>query len=448
MLSNAVWRFPLLLSILVFISSASAQSENNSNKPKFSFRIHGSNTVGEKFAPDLIKDFLRHKGYMLTQIQARNSELAAPELERMITASNSASNIEIELFSHGSSTGFKDLLSEKADIAMSSRQIKQKEKQALKSLYPSITSDVTEHVIAFDALAIILHPDNPIEQLTIAQLAQIYSGEVSNWKVLGGLDQPISVNARDNNSGTYDTFKSLVLKPNEVTLAEFARRFESSAELTQVVTNDIAAVGFVGVSHTAASKVVAISESESSVAVIPDEHTIGTEDYPLSRKLFLYLPIEINNGLATEFVDFSQSTKGQRLAKRSNLVSYFPIKSKPKLANVKLSGQFNNLRTFGERLSISFKFENDFIDAKNKRDLKRLQNFQTQNPKQRIVLAGFEPNLQTEKSEIENWIQLLRSQISETSLSAWEVHVGPHSFIGDATQIQQSMDRRIEVWVL
>ncbi len=447
MQSYTLWRHTLLL-LSLLLGSTLVHAKNEPAKSKQSFRIHGSNTIGEKFAPDLIKAFLREKGYFLAQIETNDVKTATPELERLISASSKSNSLEIELFSHGSSTGFKDLLSQETDIAMSSRKIKKKEIQALQSLYPSINGHAAEHIIAFDALAIIVHPDNPINQLTIDQLAQIYSGRITNWESLGGLEQPISLHARDNNSGTYDTFKSLVLKPNDAQLAEFTERHESSAELAQAVINDVSAIGFVGVSHTSTSKVVAISGNELNAAVLPEEHTIGTEDYPLSRKLYLYLPTEIGNSLAQEFVAFSQSTIGQRLAKRSNLVSYFPVKSKPKLAKVKLTGQFNNLRTLGERLSISFKFEDESINAKNKRDLERLRSYHAQNPKQKIVFAGFEPETQMDNSEIINWMKLLHSQVAETDISAWEVLVGPHSFVGDIGQVQQAMDRRIEVWVL
>jgi len=408
-------------------------------------KIHGSNTIGEKFAPDLIRSFLQQKGYLVSDTSSFN-----PKIERLISAENSLANqrLNIELFAHGSSTGFKDLLSRSTEIAMSSRRIKEKEKIALSKLYPSMNQANTEHVIAFDALAIIVNPDNPIKQLNIEQLAMIFSGMISNWSELGGNDQPIIVNARDDNSGTYDTFKSLVLKPSKFSLLATALRFESSVKLASEVTSQLGAIGFVGISHTGESKIVAISKRNTKLGVIPEQHTIGTEDYPLSRKLYLYLPKEILNPIAHEFVKFVKSTEGQFLAKKSQLISFYPTKSKPSFRNVRLKGEFSNLRTFGERLSIAFRLTQDELDSKNLRDIERLKNFHIENPKKRIVLASFTPKA-TNIAKLEaNWMVQIKKKMEEVNIEPWEVYVDASAFIGAPSEISQKLDRRIEVWVL
>lgn len=441
-------KFICLLIIFNFCFPLNILADSISNEPTLiELRIHGSNTIGEKFAPDLVERFLIQNEYKLTNKQSNISQI-----ERRFVAEALASNVSlsIELFSHGSSTGFADLKSKTTDIAMSSRRIKLKEKEILQVVYPSMTSDTTEHIIAFDALAVIVHPENPVQELSLAQLASIFSGELSNWKALGGIDQTIAIKARDNNSGTFDTFKGLVLKPAKLSLHSKADRFESSTSLSNAVIADVGAIGFVGISHTKVAKVLAISQRSGALAVFPDEHTIGTEDYPLSRKLYLYLPSEIQNTLAHEFVKFSKSTLGQLLAKRSQLVSFYPTKSKPSYTNVRLKGAFNNLRTFGERLSISFQLKDQKFNAKNRRDMERLKRFHSANSNKKIVLAGFESLQQNESmtENLEDWLTRLRIELNESNIEPWEVRVAPSSFIGEKSEILNQTRQRIEIWAI
>jgi phosphate transport system substrate-binding protein len=118
--------------------------------------------------------------------------------------------VVIEVAAHGSSTGFTALKTASADLAASSRPIKDSELLDLEAL-GDLKSAEAEQVIAIDGLAIILHPRNPLKQLDTEQLARIFSGEVKTWEDLGGHGGSIHLYARDDQSGTYDTFKELVL---------------------------------------------------------------------------------------------------------------------------------------------------------------------------------------------------------------------------------------------
>lgn len=176
-----------------------------SGSSKRLFSLAGSNTVGESLAPAWAEAFLAAKG-----VSDIRRESLAEDNEYLISANFRHEQVHIEIRAHGSSTEFRSLREGSADIAMSSRAIKPAELATLAPL-GDLSSAAGEHVVAVDGLAIIVHPQNPISALDLHSLALIFSGKITNWKALGGPDDPISVYARDDKSGTWDTFKSLVL---------------------------------------------------------------------------------------------------------------------------------------------------------------------------------------------------------------------------------------------
>ena len=145
--------------------------------------IQGSNTVGAKLAPMLIAGFFESQGLRDVRIAP-----AGRENEQRISATAADGRMVFaEVAAHGTGTGFAGLKDASADLAAASRPIKQSELDALAEL-GDLRSAEAEQVIAIDGLAIIVHPDNPLSTLTVAQVAQLFAGEVSNWRELGGAD--------------------------------------------------------------------------------------------------------------------------------------------------------------------------------------------------------------------------------------------------------------------
>ncbi|WP_144393307.1 substrate-binding domain-containing protein [Pleionea sediminis] len=435
--------------LTLIIGENSQATENKILETQYDFKIHGSNTVGEKFAPILLEKFLTTKGYTRVQLIRQPSPV-----EKRISATNPLrkKSVNVDLAAHGSSTGFVDLLAGNTDIAMSSRPIKPEEMSALGKIYPSIGRGEAENIIAYDALAVVVHPDNPINNITLGQLAAIYSGEISNWQDVGGIDARINVLARDDNSGTYDTFKKLVLKTHDKTLINSSQRFESSQKLTKTVAENPAAIGFVGISHTQGAKVLAVANELGARGIRPDEYTIGTEDYPLSRKLFLYFPTENDNVMAREFVQFVTGEQGQRLASRADLISFFPTSSKPNLAGKEVERKYAHLADFGKRLSVTLRLsEEGSLTSKLRRDLERLIQFKRANPHNRIVLAGFwdDPDMsQTSLQQVESWMSVIKEVLLAQQIEPWSVHGGFLPIENNELDSGRAMNRRVEVWTL
>lgn len=410
-------------------------------------RLHGSNTVGENLAPALLEAYLRDK--QVTQMKWMK---AGVSVERELQYIQNDQVYAIQLHAHGSSTGFNDLLTGDADMSMSSRKIKPEEIDALKPMLGNLASSGQEYIIGLDGLAIIVNKNNPLMSITNEILAKIFSGEIVNWKQLGGQDLAINLYARDNNSGTWDTFNSLVLKANKKQLMESSERIESSNELSQRVADDIAAIGFIGLPYINNSKALAISATLDSAVIYPTRFTVSTEDYILSRRLYMYASNR-GNKMAQEFIQFVISQPGQNVVESVGLVSQnikletaYTVKNAPQ--------NYNNYADIASRLSVSFRFKsgsNEF-DNKAKRDIKRLVDYLSLHTGRRIVLMGFSDS--TGDPEMNASLSLVRATRLEKKLNAYGLNITAVEGFGaqlpiasNKSAIGRSKNRRVEVWV-
>ena len=150
------------------LTSKATQTTSSLPKRKVAFRLHGSNTIGEKLAPMLLEGFLQQQG-----IKEFTWHKSAP-LERDLHYSHEGQNYAIELKSHGSSTAFSALNLSKADIGMSSRRIKQSEAKALATTVGNLNKLGNEHIVGLDGLAVIVNQNNQVKQLSSKTLAKIF----------------------------------------------------------------------------------------------------------------------------------------------------------------------------------------------------------------------------------------------------------------------------------
>jgi len=349
-------------------------------------RIQGSNTIGAALGPALVEGLLREQGLLKVHSEILDK---ANEL-RIVGETRQGQRVEIELAAHGSSTGFTALKTASADLAASSRPIKDSEVVDLQAL-GDLKSASAEQVIAIDGLAIILHPDNPLNQLDTVQLARIFSGEVKTWEDIGGRGGPIHLYARDDQSGTYDTFKELVLSGRGKTLGSAAKRFESSEQLSDAVSADPQGIGFIGLPYVRQAKAVAIVDGQSQ-AMLPLNSLIATEDYPLSRRLFFYLPPTGKNPWAQALVAYAQSSKGQAIVAANGFIAQ-TVQAMAVTPNALMPEGYQSLSRHAQRLSVNFRFEEGSasLDNKARQDLMRVLDYIKQQDKMsgQVTLVGF-----------------------------------------------------------
>jgi phosphate transport system substrate-binding protein len=234
------------------------------------------------------------------------------------------SGVNISVDGQGSGTGFKALIDGDTDIAAASRPIKPDEADQAKAN----GHEAKEFTVAQDGVSIIVNPANKVTQLTMSQLADIFSGKITNWKQVGGDDVPIQVHSRDASSGTYVFFKEHVLNHGDskgkVEYADSASKDQSSQAIADAVAEDQGAVGYVGMGYVDPKKQrpLKIAKDDKSPFVEPSKANVVNKTYPVSRPLFLYTPGD-PTGEVKKFIDWVLSPAGQAIVEKMDFV---PVK--------------------------------------------------------------------------------------------------------------------------
>lgn len=215
----------------------------------------------------------------------------------------------------GSGTGIAALINGTVDLAMASRPMTEKEKQQAKT---ARGADVVEHPVALDALGVFVHASNPVAQLTIAQVKDIFQGKVTNWSQVGGPNAPVVLYGRESSSGTYDYFREHVLAKED--FAPAVQTLQGTAAIINAVGQDRNGIGYGGIAYAKEVKALPVS-ADGKPAVAPNEQTVADATYPLSRKLFFYYPANAPERV-TAFAQWSVTPAAQALVTK---VGYFPL---------------------------------------------------------------------------------------------------------------------------
>jgi glucose/mannose transport system substrate-binding protein len=289
-------------------ASDSARTPSAPQQPasRVVLRLHGSNTIGKELVPALCEEFLKYEGATSVQRKPRQKE-DETDVEAVLP-NESAEPLTFEIQAHGSKTAFEDMAGGKCDIGMASRQITSDEaRQCSLAGLGDMFSPACEIVLGLDGIAVFVNKSNSINALTKQQIADIFSGKITDWSQVGGTPGPINLYAGDDKSGTFDTFKSLVLGSRP--LSTRALRYENSAKLSDEVAADTNGIGFAGMAFVRGSKPLAVSETGAG-ALLPTPFTVAAERYLFSRRLFLYIPENPKNGWTKKFVEFALSELG------------------------------------------------------------------------------------------------------------------------------------------
>ena len=221
----------------------------------------------------------------------------------------------------GSGTGIAALISGTCDLATSSRKITPKEIR----LAERQGHAPNEIVAALDGIAVVVHPNNPVKQLTLEQLAKIFTGVIRNWRDVGGPDQEIVLLSREVNSGTHVYFKEHVLGSVTNGPKEFAPEallLPSSQAIADEVASNPAAIGYYGMGYqNPKNAVMAIARTDKDPYIPPSEETVRSGAYPISRPLLLYSRGDLK-GAVKAFVEFALSSQGQAVV---HAIDFVPL---------------------------------------------------------------------------------------------------------------------------
>ena len=242
-------------------------------------------------------------------------------------------NVSIQVTGGGSGTGVAALLNKTTDLANSSRELKSSELEEAKT--KGVTPVVYE--VALDGIAVIVHSQSKVDNLTLQQVSDIFAGKINNWKELGGADMPITLYGRENSSGTYEFFKEHVLGKDangkQVDYSPSTQVLQGTAALGEAVARDVKGIGYGGVGYFAERndiKILHIKKDQNSTAISPAENNkvnydvIWNGDYSISRYLYCFTNGEAS-GKVKDFMDFITSEAGQNVVKT---MEYIPLPPK------------------------------------------------------------------------------------------------------------------------
>ncbi|HEX9838586.1 MAG TPA: phosphate ABC transporter substrate-binding protein [Anaerolineales bacterium] len=232
--------------------------------------------------------------------------------------------VRISVTGGGSGTGIASLINGTVDLANASRKIKEEEIDEAKSN----GIEPVEHIIARDAIAVIVNPENPVSQLTLKQISDIYSGRYSNWSEVGGDDRPIVRLSRETNSGTHVYFLETVLRlgnSDDKTLFSMDTLLLPSSEgIIAEVRQNPNAIGYDGLGYVPKDlKMIAIAEEEGGAYVLPSIPTVNDKSYPIARDLYMYTDGQ-PTGIVKEYLDWILSPEAQEIVAELGFVPASP----------------------------------------------------------------------------------------------------------------------------
>lgn len=430
-------------------------------------RIAGSNTIGNALMPAMITEFVRRNGFKAVSIVGQNPL----DLKMRILDSTDQEVASLDLARHGSSTSFRELEARTAEVGMSSRRVTAEEVAKLSAAgLGNMLSPANEHVLGLDGLVVIASPSNPIASLPQDKLAAIFAGTIRDWSELGRAPGKINVYAPDKDSGTFETFNLLVLKPAALALSPEAKRTENHKEQSDWVAGDDNGIGFVGIAYQGNAKALNIELACGMVAK-PSVFSMKTEEYPLTRRLYLYTASRPKSPLARGILDFALSAEAQDVVRNVDFIDQKPegVSISDQQARVAFTVTSDNpefslpvVRRFLEdtrnatRLSTTLRFElgSATLDTKAQADIRRLAQILRGEAYvgKRVMLLGFADAIGPGEANLR--LSVARASSVQSALAvagfvgATVAGYGEMSPVAcNDTPESRNKNRRVEVWI-
>ena len=279
------WRIlPLFISLCLLLSGCATDSENSASESSSVYiQNKGSDTIVN-----------------LALAWAERYQTLRPDVRLSVTGG-------------GSGTGITSLINGTVDIANASRAIKPEEIEAAKAN----GIEPVEHVIARDAIAVIVNPQNPVNELTLDQISRIYRGEITNWQEVGGEDRPIVRLSRETNSGTHVYFLEAVVRlgnsRDKTIFSPLTLLLPSSEGIISEVSSNPNAIGYDGLGYvTDEVKVIAVSPGKDQPYVLPSIQSVNDLTYPIARDLYMYSRQDSSQAVL-DFLDWVLSAEAQQI---------------------------------------------------------------------------------------------------------------------------------------
>lgn len=306
--------------------------------------LSGSSTMAEVLLPSLIEGFALRNGY-----QTRLNSLSDGHFEYLLLRNDTTPVARFTFLISNTDEGFADLLANEADVVMALREIRPEERSLARDAgMGDMTGASRSRVLALDAMVPVVAPGNPVDSISVPQLARVFAGEIDNWQELGGPDAPISLHLPVAGSGLAQAVEDRLLGPAKLPLSEDLRRHDRSSALARAVTTDLFAIGIASYAETGTTRTLTLTGS-CGFTLAAGRRAIKTEDYPLTAPMFLYLPARRLPKVARDFLSYARGPSAQIVIRRAGFVD-----QAPELIPVNAQGQrlANAVQAAGEEVDL------------------------------------------------------------------------------------------------
>ncbi|MFP7675481.1 substrate-binding domain-containing protein [Marivita sp. S0852] len=433
----------------------------------------GSDAIGDGLMPLLLSGYAAH-------LDAEAAIVKAPQGEQILANFVSESGFGDKIGSYlvsPSSTddAFEGLMTGEAHIGMASRRILPEEARALKQAGAGNMIDPNqEHILAVDSIVIITHPSNPVSEITLGQMRDIYAGRISNWRELGGDDLPIQVVSRAKDTGARTTFEASIFGSARVTNTASEIIADSNTDMAALVNADPAAIGFVPYAYQRGAKAMNLVNA-CGIVHQPDAFSAKTEEYPLKRRLYLYNRADLDNALADDFLEFALSEDADSVIAKAGFID-LGITRRPQDMDGQRARMLLEAKTDAyeegvmremldqmagyDRLSTTFRFRSGSsrLDERAVIDMERLVDYLADQPEgTNITLVGFTDNVgpfDSNRELSEKRAARVADTLRDTggdAIAHVEIATAGFGEVAatscNVTQQGQSINRRVEVWI-
>jgi len=376
--------------------------------------------------------------------------------------------------SSGSTDAFSALMNQTANIGMSSRRIRPEEAAVLREVGAGdMESPAQEHIVAIDSIVVITHPENPVQQVSMEQLADIYAGRITNWAQLGGDNLAIKIVDRPKDSGTHNVFIDRVFDGKDSVSANVMIAQEN-ADVANIVNDHRAAIGYTGYAFQRGAKALTLV-NECGLSMVPDAFSARTEEYALQRRLYLYNRSDSASPRTQEFLAFAASPEADSVIVKAGFIDlgidrraqpFDSERARQLLATsddpLESSVMREMLSTMVnyDRLSTTFRFTTGSSDLDERAivDMERLTTFLEDMPAgTKIKVVGFTD----EVGEFANNAALAQGRAAQVQaelaafggarLSGIEMETAAYGEVApsacNATDAGRAINRRVEIWI-
>lgn len=408
-------------------------------------RVGGAKSFAAELAPALAEAYLTS-----LRLEDVKVEREGPGVARVV-GRKGAHLLAITVKGTPTSEGFDELAAGNFDIAMSGRRILPAWQQKL-AAFGTMTTPGYEHVVGLSGIAAIVHPANALPQLDRRQLADIFSGAITDWSEVGGTPGPIRVVAGDDQMGLTDLFKSLVL--GKAPYGPTAERLATLKAINEAVALDPRAIGYVTLPFVRGTRAVPIAEGDEP-ALVPTAFTLASEDYFLTHRIYFYTVPRVENPHLLNFVQFCLGADGQAVVRKSGLVE-LSVQTLQTETPSWAPADYRRLVEGSRRLTSTFRFEVDsaIFDTRALVDLERVTAYLVENrlTGAAVKVLGFtdaqgkrEHNLELSRSRAEQVAKAFQQRgIVGVTVTGFGQAMPVAS---NATADGRQRNRRVEVWI-